>query len=160
IEAAARRRARWARLDEAAIESGEQALEFSNAALCDGRAQITVDIVEHGARAVPFGLRPIGAADEPLGQHLEPLDGVAGRAPWAVAAEASRARPIPGLAQDSRQRIEAETEIVGERADERGVLALAAAARQARERDQQIGELLATWRNAEDMQAVADLQLL
>ena len=72
-------------------------------------------------------------------------------------AAGGRTRHRPGsLSSGSKSRVE----ILGQRAHERGVAALAAAARQARQGHQQVGELLAFRRDAEDVQSVADLQLL
>ena len=86
--------------------------------------------------------------------------------PWlrqGCALTSSRAAgrgPDQGSAIATVERIEGKLEIAGERAQQRGVAALARLARRAHQGRQQIGQLLARGRLAEHVQAVADLQLL
>src|SRR5262249_16715181 len=150
IEAAARRRARWAGRHEPTGKTGEQAGEFTGAALHDGGAEFAADEIEHGGGPHPFGIRWLASPDGTLCEQFQALDRVAEGAPRVVTAEALRAWTFPSIAQRCRQRVEAKVEIVGERADERGVLPFAAAARQARERHQKVGQLLVRRRDAED----------
>src|SRR6185436_7692601 len=95
---------------------------------------------------------------------LQPLDGVAIGAPRVSAdvAQDLRTWTAPRFAEPRRQGIEllAQREISGERADQRLVPTLALAARQARQRNQQRVALASPRRAAEDVQAIADLQLL
>ena len=77
----------------------------------------------------------------------------------APLASASGPRALPGLAERGGEGIDAEGEIVGERAQQRG-LAGAGAAHAARDGPQQLGAALGRGRLAEDMEPVADLHLL
>src|SRR6185437_11870223 len=92
-------------------------------------------------------------------QRLQPLHRVAVAAPALGQAENGGARPVPRRGEVTVERVEGEAEVAGEGADERGFLRYAAA-RQAGEGDEEIGQLAAFGRAAEDVQPIADLHLL
>ena len=90
---------------------------------------------------------------------LQPLDGISRAAPGGAVGEGLRSRATPGVAERGRERVDAEGEIVGERAQQRG-LAGAGAAHAPRDGAQELDTALGCGRDTEDMEAVADLHLL
>src|SRR5947208_491237 len=189
--AAARRAARSGR-NEAAVEPGENAMDFRRAAGRDRRPQYLLDPAQHRARRFPFGLGFCRAGEEPQSERLQPFDRIGDRAPaptraltraslprlrgrvfWAALSTPSpasggglgwglfqhlRFRAGPGIGGIERERV-AKAEIGGERADQRLVLWRTASPR-ARNREQQFIETFGGRALAENMQAVADLQIL
>ena len=113
----------------------------------------------HGGAGGPFGGQAEGAGDQAGCQGLQPLDGVSRAAPGRTVGEGLRPRASPGRAERGGQRVDAEGEIVGERAEQRG-LAGTRAAHAPRDRAQQLDAALGRGRLTEDMEAVADLHLL
>ena len=97
--------------------------------------------------------------DQAQGQRLEALDSVAGAAPRPAAGEGGRARATPRLGEIHSERILAEPEIRGERAQQRGILGRSTAPGAGKGEQQRV-EPFALRAAAEDVQPIADLQLL
>src|SRR5947207_9251439 len=189
--AAARRAARPGR-HEAAVEPGENAMDFRCAASRDRWPQYLLNPAEHGFRCLPFRFRLHRSGHKPQRYRFETLDRIGDRAPaptraltraslprlrgrvfWAALSTPSpanggglgwglfqhlRGRARPGFGGIEDERV-AKAEIGGERADQRLVRWHAASPR-ARNREQQFIETFAGRALAENMQPVADLQIL
>ncbi len=161
VGTAAGRRAARARCDEAAGEGVHQRLALGRPGAVEPRPEIGVGGVQDGPRGHPFRWAG-GIGQERFGQDLEALDGVAGGPPGArrERSEDGGLGPVPGGGEIAGERIEApEAEIVGECPQERAG-ARAVAAVDAKKRHHQLAPGGAFGARAEDVQPVADLQLL
>ena len=107
------------------------------------------------------------------GQSFKPLHCVTDGAPRNVVAasfpsprpspargEGVRSRPLPGLGEITRERIEPEPQIIGQRTKQRSIACPAISPRHPRKRDQRLCALPSGRPLAEHMQTIADLQFL
>ena len=155
----ARGRAGGARRHEAAVEGGEQAGGFGIRARIQRRADGLFHLAQHGGAGVPLGRQAISAGDQAGGQGLQAFHRVSRAAPGGAVGEGLGARATPGFAERGGERVDAEGEIVAERAQE-GSLTCAGSAHAPRDRAQELDAALRRGRLAEDMEAVAYLHLL
>ena len=143
-----------------AVQPGEQARQLVGPAGLNRRAQPPVDRLEHGTGRGPAGLRRCLARHQSARQELQPLHRVALRAPGAGTRQHGGTGSAPGLAQYRPERVPLQLEIGRECPQQRGLAAFAPAARGADQCHQEIGKLPVRRGLAEDVQPVADLQLL
>ena len=115
--------------------------------------------MQYGGARTPLGGQAIGAGDQAGREVLQPLDRIPRAAPGHTVGERLGPRAPPGFAERGRKRIDAEGEVVRQRAQQRG-LAGAGSAHAPHDRAQKLGTAL--WRGcfAEDVEAVPDLHLL
>ncbi len=144
----------------ATVEARQQAGELGSTAVRERRAKMPLDGLQDGTGGRPAGFRPGLAGDQPAGEQLQALDRVAFGPPGAGAGQHRRARAGPRLAEGGPEGVPVERQIGGQGPQQRRVAGLAAPSRHARQGHQQVGERVAFGRAAEDVQPVADLQLL
>jgi hypothetical protein len=131
IEPAAAWCTRRSGINEAAGQAGEHRFDLAGTAGPDSRPDCRFDPVRDGSAG--WSRWGSAAFDDAAGQCLEPLDGVAHRAPGTGVdgSEEGRAGPLPGVAHRCRERIEGKVEIMNESTQQRGIAGRSLPAREA-----------------------------
>ena len=151
LRPSARRSAGWAGFDKAPVETAQKPGQFGVTAGGHHGPQMSGDVIQNGAGSRPFR----SATTSPATSFRASSSRRSTVSPWVRQRrrfQRHRSRPRPGIAHDTVQRVELQPKVPRQGTDQRGVPALAPAARQPRQSHQKIGQQTPFRRHAEDVQ--------